>query len=149
MRVILYHTSSEVSHSLRSITQPQKTSKAPKPKAPIATGPIVIQDLINLNTQELENLLEEEEEFYEAAEEFEQNIGINNSMVNWYQVNFQSSFVNTGEFASNTGPIVQENEGQAKMLRKPAEGNYQPIGNSHGRVSSTDSQPKGGSESEK
>ena len=50
----------------------QSTNRAAQPLK-------TVNDLITIDTQELENLLEDEEEFYEAAEEFEQNVGINAS----------------------------------------------------------------------
>ena len=60
-----------------------------------------------MDTRDLEDLLEEEEEFYEAAEEIEHNLGINQSMVDWFDVSFQSSFVNTAEFANRAAPVIQ------------------------------------------
>ena len=87
-----------------------KTSKNSAPKAPTAASPLIVEDLISINTQELEDLLEEEQEFFEAAEEFEHNVGVNASMVNWYNVNFESSFVNTGEFANRTAVVIQSGD---------------------------------------
>ena len=56
----------------------------------------------------MEIFLQEEQGIYEAAEEIEHNLGINKSMVNWYNVNFHSSFTNTGEFASRGNPMRPE-----------------------------------------
>ena len=40
----------------------------------------------NLNTQELHNLIEEEEEFFNAEEELEHDVEINQSMIDWHKV---------------------------------------------------------------
>ena len=81
---------------------------ASKPDAPVSASPLIVQDLININTQELEALLDDEQEFYETVEEFEHNVGVNNSMVDWYNVNFESSFSNTGEFANRAAVVPQQ-----------------------------------------
>ena len=60
----------------------------------------------NLTTQEVDNLLAEEEEFYDAIDEIEHGIGINESMFDWANVNFNSSFGDSGEFQGMT-PVVQ------------------------------------------
>ena len=86
--------------------EPKKKNPAPLPKEPAPQPPKTVHDLITIDTQELENILEEEEEFYEAAEELEHNVGINDSMVDWFNVNFQSSFSNTNEFARNTSSVI-------------------------------------------
>ena len=77
--------------------EPLKTNPTSQSTKRAAQPPKTVNDLITIDTQELENLLEDEEDFYEAAEEFEQNVGINASMVDWFNVNFQSSFSNTNE----------------------------------------------------
>ena len=52
-------------------------------------------------------MLDEEEEIYNVVEEREHNVGINDSIVDWYGVNFPSSITNTGEFKNRTGPVIQ------------------------------------------
>ena len=89
-------------------TEPKKKGMASKPDAPVSASPLIVQDLININTQELEALLDDEQEFYETVEEFEHNVGVNNSMVDWYNVNFESSFSNTGEFANRAAVVPQQ-----------------------------------------
>ena len=93
--------------NMKSKTSKNSVPKASKPDRPISTSPLIVQPLISISTQELESLLEEEEEFYETVEEFEHNVGVNASMVDWYNVNFESSFVNTGEFAKRTTVVIQ------------------------------------------
>ena len=72
-----------------------------------AAAPRIVHNLINIGTQELERLLSEEQELVDAADEMEHNIDINESMVNWYNMNLCSSFSNTGEFASRAASVVQ------------------------------------------
>ena len=62
--------------------------------------------MTNLNTQEVDNLLAEEEEFHDAIDELEHGIGINESMVEWANINFRSSFGDSGEFSGMT-PVAQ------------------------------------------
>ena len=88
-------------------SHPPKPAKKTKPTAGAAATPRVVHDLINIGTQDLERLLEEEQELYDNSEEFEQNVGINESMVEWYNVNLHSSFSNTGEFASRAASVIQ------------------------------------------
>ena len=57
-----------------------------------AAAPRIVHNLINIGTQELERLLSEEQELVDAADEMEHNIDINESMVNWYNMNLCSSF---------------------------------------------------------
>ena len=80
---------------------------ASEPHGPKNSSPLIVQDLISINTQELECLLEDEQEFFEAAESFEHDVGVNESMVDWYNVNFESSFSNTGEFANRAAVVIQ------------------------------------------
>ena len=92
--------------------QPKKNTKVIKPQAPRVTAqnvpaPEPVVQANHLDTQEIDNLLDDKDEFYNAVEELEHNVGINESMVNWYGVNFQSSFSNTGEFAQRTAPMIQ------------------------------------------
>ena len=49
-----------------------------------------VNDLISMDTQELENMPEEEQEYFEAVEELEHDIGINDSMLNWFEVNLKA-----------------------------------------------------------
>ena len=60
-----------------------------------------------MDTQELDNLIEEEEEFLDAVEHFEHDVGINQSMIDWHKVNFESSFGNSGEFSGRLASVVQ------------------------------------------
>ena len=53
----------------------------------------------NLTTQEVDNLLEDEEESNVHIDEAEYNIGINQCAVDWLGVNFGSLFSNSGEFS--------------------------------------------------
>ena len=97
----------------------QSTKRAAQP-------PKTVNDLITIYTQELKNLLEDEEEFYEAAEEFDQNVGIIASMVDWFNVNFQSSFSNTNEFANRTYSVIlskncEDCKDRAKTFEKQKE----------------------------
>ena len=84
----------------------QDAQKRKNQPSRLVPPPRIVNDLISIDTQELENLLQEEQGIYEAANEAEHNIGINESMVNWYDVNFQSSFTNTGEFAGRGGSVL-------------------------------------------
>ena len=78
--------------------QPEKVKQTKKPVGPEATPTINVGIVPNLNTQEVDNLLAEEEEFYDAIDELEHGIGINKSMLDWANVNFNSSFGDSGEF---------------------------------------------------
>ena len=69
-----------------------KKNKTSKKSVCSPVTPLIVHDLISINTQELESLLEEAQEYFEAVEEFEHGVGINDSMVDWFHVNFQSSF---------------------------------------------------------
>ena len=57
--------------------------------------------MTNLNTHQVDNLLAEEEEFYEAIDELEHAIGINESMSEWANINFTSSFGESGKFSGH------------------------------------------------
>ena len=59
----------------------------------------------NLDTKEVDNLLAEEEDFYDAIDEIEHGIGINKSMIDWANINFISSFGDSGEFEGRV-PVV-------------------------------------------
>ena len=59
-----------------------------------------------MDTQELNNLIQEEEEFIDAVEELEHDVGINQSMIDWHRINFESSFGNSGEFSGRLATEV-------------------------------------------
>ena len=84
-----------------------KKNKTSKKSVSSPVTPLIVHDLISINTQELESLLEEEQEYYEAVEKFEHGVVINDIMVDWFNVNFQSSFSNTGEFDQRQVVVVQ------------------------------------------
>ena len=46
----------------------------------------------NLTTQEVDNLLEDEEEIYNEINQLEHDVGIIQSVADWHGVNFDSSF---------------------------------------------------------
>ena len=79
---------------------PQKSDEEPQPEK---TN--VVHDLINLDTKEIENLLEREEEFLDAVENLENDLGlevdltINESMLAYIQddKNYRSDFARTME----------------------------------------------------
>ena len=52
----------------------------------------------NLNTQEVDNLLAEEEKFYDAIDELEHGIGINMSLLDLANINFNNLFGDSGKF---------------------------------------------------
>ena len=60
----------------------------------------------NLTTQEVDNLLEQEQEFYDACDELEHGVGINDSMVDWANVNFDSPFGTSGEFEGRMASVA-------------------------------------------
>ena len=104
-------------------TQPKMTTgnKPALTKATLPADPVRIVEngnkrknvwnvIPNLNTTELDNLIEEEEEFFNAVEEFEHDVGINQSMIDWHKVNFESSFGNSGEFSGRLASVVQPNK---------------------------------------
>ena len=67
----------------------------------------------NLTTQEVDNLLDEEEEFNAHVNETEHDIGMNQSAVDWLGVNFdnpRSSFGNSGEFSGRRVSISRLNK---------------------------------------
>ena len=76
----------------------KKKSRPKKPIGPKATPTTNAGISPSLNTQEVDNLLAEEEEFHDAIDELEHDIGINKSMIEWANVNFNSSFGDSGEF---------------------------------------------------
>ena len=87
--------------------EPKKNNQTAKKKSPVPVAPLIVHDLISINTQELEGLLEDEQEYFEAVEVFEHDVGINDSMIDWFNVNFQSSFSNTKEFDNRLAVVVK------------------------------------------
>ena len=65
----------------------------------------------NLNTKELDDLLEEEEDLAIHSDKIEHDIGINASAAEWHAVNFDSSFSNSGEFEGrNASTLTVQNK---------------------------------------
>ena len=67
----------------------------------------------NLTTQEVDNLLKDEEEFNSHINEAAHDIGMNQSAVDWLGVNFdnpRSSFGNSGEFSGRRVSISRLNK---------------------------------------
>ena len=60
-----------------------------------------------MSTQELDNIIKEEEDFCDAVEELEHDVVINQSMIDWHGVNFGSSFGNSGEFSGRLASVVE------------------------------------------
>ena len=93
------------------------TTKALKP-APSATSAAVKKNVwkitSNLSTQEVENLLNDEENFLQEVDRFEHDVGINQSMIDWHDANFispfESSFGNSGEFSGRRVSISRLNK---------------------------------------
>ena len=51
-------------------------------------------------------LLEQEQEFYDAVDELEHGVGINASMVDWANIDFESPFGTSGEFEGRLALVV-------------------------------------------
>ena len=90
----------------------------------------VVQDLINLDTRELEMLLEEEDEYLDAVESLEQQEGILNceletldeSMIKFWEDNrFKSDFARTLESSDHGSLDKQLKDAQTKRRLKAAE----------------------------
>ena len=62
----------------------------------------------NLNTKELDDLIEEEEELANHGDQMEHAIGINASAAEWHAVNFDSPFGNSGEFSGRNAIVIGE-----------------------------------------
>ena len=62
----------------------------------------------NLNTKDVDNLLEDQEEIKEEVERLEHNIGINESAAQWQGLNFGSTFSNSGEFDGRNASTLNE-----------------------------------------
>jgi hypothetical protein len=78
--------------------QQEKKKHSKKTDEPAPAKKVDKMTNLNLDTKEVENLLAEEEEFYDAIDEMEHDIGINQSMIDWANINFNSSFGDSGEF---------------------------------------------------
>jgi hypothetical protein len=51
---------------------------------------------VTMSTSEFNKLLEDEEDiFVDAVKELERNVGINDSIIDWFNVEFQSDFIVT------------------------------------------------------
>ena len=94
-------------------SKPVPMTKAQQPADPVKVvenvnkRKTVININPNLDTQEIDNLLDEEEEFHNAVEELEHDVGINQSIIDWHRVNFESSFGISGEFDGRLASVVQ------------------------------------------
>ena len=103
----------------------EKNDQVKKPEEPAHVAKKTDKKISNLNTQEVDCLLAEEEEFYDAIDEMEHGIGINVSMGDWANVNFNSSFGESGEFDGRAS-VVQllkcaECETNSKTINKQME----------------------------
>ena len=87
---------------------PKKRSRPVAPPSSSARSAQVPSNPVQCSeTIDMEELIEDEQEWFEAVEELEHNVGVNASMVDWYNVNFNSSFSNTGEFSNRTAVVPQ------------------------------------------
>ena len=107
-------------------TAPKEAPIKNKDNVPTGTAQTMAQMPKNLDTQELNNLIEEEEEFFNAVEEFEHDIGINHSMIDWHRINFESSFGNSNEFSGRLATEVhhkksEDCETNTKIVEKQRE----------------------------
>ena len=86
--------------------QNEKKKQTKKPAKASPTPIKHVENMNNLDTKEVDNLLADEEEFYDAIDEMEHGIGINNSMIEWANINFNSSFGDSGQFEGRV-PVVK------------------------------------------
>ena len=93
-------------HIKRKHPLQDKTATSVAPKSPATANKKNTWKVTNLNTQEVENLLEQEEEFYDAIDELEHRVGINASMVDWANINFESPFGTSGEFEGRLASVA-------------------------------------------
>ena len=115
-------------HPLETVAQhndKKKQTKKPHEPEPAKTPVKTVWKISNLDTKEVDNLLADEEEFYDAIDEMEHGIGINKSMIDWANINFSSSFGDSGEFEGRV-PVVQlskcdECETNSKTINKQME----------------------------
>ena len=90
------------------------------PKSPVRVVKKNSWKVSNLNTQEVDNLLEQEESFYDAVDDFEHGIGINSSMVEWANINFDCPFGNSGEFEGRMASVAErEKSTDCEINAKP------------------------------
>ena len=89
-------------HQIR--TEPATTVE---PKSPVRVVKKNTWKVSNLNTREVDNLLEQEESFVNTIDEFEHGICINSSMVDWANINFGSPFGNSGESEGRRASVAQ------------------------------------------
>ena len=83
--------------------KPAITVASKSPKNPVKKNAWKVS---NLNTQEVDILLEEEQEFYDACNEFEHGVGINASMIDWANIDFESPFGTSGEFEGRLASVA-------------------------------------------
>ena len=57
-------------------------------------------------------MLDQEEDFYNEIDELEHGVGINQSMVDWANINFDSPFGTSGEFEGRRASVAQEKSAQ-------------------------------------
>ena len=111
-------------HPLKSV-ETEKNNQVKKPEESAPAAKKSVKKIPNLSTQEVDNLLAEEEEFYDAIDEIEHGIGINQSMFDWANVNFNSSFGESGEFEGRASVIqllkCAECETNSKTIDKQME----------------------------
>ena len=111
-------------HPLKSV-ETEKNNQVKKPEEPALAAKKSGKKMPNLSTQEVDNLLAEEEEFYDAIDEIEHGIGINQSMFDWANVNFNSSFGASGEFDGRASAVqlfkCDECETNSKTIDKQME----------------------------
>ena len=78
-----------------------------------------------MSTQEVDNLLAEEKEFYYNVDEIEHGIGINQSMFDWANINFNSLFWDSSEFEGRASVVellkCAECQTNAKTIDKQME----------------------------
>ena len=118
----------KIKHPLGLVAQQnekKKQARKPAEPEPVKTPVKNVWKISNLNTKEVDNLLADEEEFYDAIDEMEHGIGINKSMIDWANINFNSSFGDSGEFEGRV-PVVKltkcaECETNSKTIDKQME----------------------------
>ena len=95
--------------TMASLPASTEASKPAKVVTPAHSKNTVWKAVPNLTTQDVDNLLEDEEEIYNELNQLEHDMGINQSVADWHGVNFDSSFSKSGEFdgrlAETIGPV--------------------------------------------
>ena len=108
-------------------SEPADASKPAQNITAIRQKKTVWKIVPNLTTQEVNNLLEDEEEIINELNQLEHDVGINQSMADWHGVNFDSTFSKSGEFdgrlAETIGQInkCQDCEVNSKTIDKQRE----------------------------